>query len=57
LTTAHQADQSGMAEILNIPVGWFQTSLIPVAHTTGGDFTPPLRKPVEDVIVWNRRTS
>ncbi|HWF21748.1 MAG TPA: nitroreductase family protein [Acidimicrobiales bacterium] len=57
LTTAHQADQPGMAEILNIPLSWAQTSLIPVAYTTGGDFNPPPRKPVEDVIVWNRRTS
>jgi hypothetical protein len=46
-----------MAEILNIPLGWTQTALIPVAHTTGGGFTPAPRKPVEDVIVWNRRTS
>jgi nitroreductase len=57
LTTAHQSDQAGMAEILNIPLGWTQTALIPVAYTTGGDFTPAPRKPVEDVIVWNRRTS
>jgi nitroreductase len=57
LTTAHQADQPGMAKILNIPLSWAQTSLIPVAYTTGGDFNPPPRKPVEDVIVWNRRTS
>ena len=56
LTTAHQSDQAGMAEILNIPLGWTQTALIPVAYTTGGDFTPAPRKPVDDVIVWNRRT-
>jgi nitroreductase len=57
LTTAHQGDQPGMAEILDIPLSWAQTALIPVAYTTGGDFSPPPRKPVEDVIVWNRRTS
>ena len=54
LTTAHQADQPAMAEILGIPTAWHQTALIPVAYTTGGDFTRSPRKPVGDVIVWNR---
>jgi nitroreductase len=54
LTTAHQADQPAMAEILGIPAGWHQTALVPVAYTTGGDFTRSSRKPVDDVIVWNR---
>lgn len=54
LTTAHQSDEAGMAEILGIPLSWAQVALIPVAYTTGGDFTPSPRKPVEDVIVWNR---
>ena len=53
MTTAHQADQPGMAKILDIPLGWAQTTLIPVAYTTGGGFTPPPRDPVERVIVWN----
>lgn len=53
LTTAHQMDQPAMAEILGIPRTWEQTSLIPVAHTTGGDFVPSPRAPVEDSIVWN----
>jgi nitroreductase len=54
LTTAHQADQPAMAEILGIPASWDQTCLIPVAHTTGGDFHRSPRRPVDDVIVWNR---
>lgn len=54
LTTAHQADQPAMAGILGIPTSWDQTCLIPVAHTTGGDFRRSPRRPVEDVIVWNR---
>ena len=54
LTTAHQADQPAMAEILGIPTTWHQTALLPVAYTTGGDFTRSPRKPVTDVIVWNR---
>lgn len=54
LTTAHQLDQPAMAEVLGIPNDWFQTALIPVAYTTGDDFEPAPRKPVDDVIVWNR---
>ncbi len=54
LTTAHQEDQPAMADILGIPNTWFQTALLPVAHTTGGDFSPSRRAPVEDTIVWNR---
>lgn len=53
LTTAHQADQPAMAEILGIPTTWDQTCLIPVAYTTGGDFTPSPRAAVDDSIVWN----
>jgi nitroreductase len=54
LTTAHQADQPAMAEILGIPSSWDQTCLLPVAHTIGGDFRRSPRRPVDDVIVWNR---
>lgn len=54
LTTAHQLNQPAMAEVLGIPNDWFQTALIPVAYTLGDDFTPSPRKPVDDVIVWNR---
>jgi nitroreductase len=54
LTTAHQSDEAGMAEILGIPLSWAQTALIPVAYTVGEDFSPSPRKPVEDVIIWNR---
>jgi nitroreductase len=54
LTTAHQSEEAAMAKILGIPLSWAQLALIPVAYTTGRDFTPSPRKPVEDVIVWNR---
>jgi nitroreductase len=53
LTTAHQSDQATMARILGIPATWEQVALIPVAYTTGGDFRPSPRRPVEDSIVWN----
>ena len=52
LTTAHQIDQLAMAEILDIPPSWDQVALLPVAYTTGGDFRPSPRSPVEDSIVW-----
>ena len=52
-TTAHTLDEPAMAEILRIPDGWTQTCLIPVAYTTGGDFTPSRRRPIEDDIGWN----
>jgi nitroreductase len=53
LTTAHQADQPAMAEILGLPASWYQVALLPVAYTTGGDFRPSPRDPVEGVIHWN----
>ncbi len=54
LTTAHQGDQAAMAEILGIPTSWDQTCLLPVAYTTGGEFSPSPRAGVEDLIFWNR---
>jgi nitroreductase len=55
LTTAHQLDQAAMAEVLNIPNSWFQVALIPVAYTKGEDFKPSPRRPVDEVIIWNRK--
>ena len=54
LTTAHQLDQPAMAKVLGIPTSWFQVALIPVAYTKGDDFTPSPRRPVDEVIIWNR---
>lgn len=53
LTTAHQLRQADVADILGIPRDWFQVALVPVAYTTGDDFRPSPRKPVDEVIVWN----
>jgi nitroreductase len=52
-TTAHTLDEPAMADILGIPDGWTQTCLIPVAFTTGGDFKPSARRPIEESIGWN----
>jgi nitroreductase len=53
LTTAHQSDQPAMARILGIPTTWYQVALIPVGYTTGGDFRPSPRQPVDSSIIWN----
>ena len=55
-TTAHQGEQAAMADVLGIPRGWDQTCLIPVAYTTGGDFSPSPRRPIEDTVIWNHMT-
>ncbi len=57
LTTAHQGDQAAMADILGLPSEWDQTCLIPVGFTLGGGFTRSRRRPVGDVVVWNRLSS
>ena len=54
LTTAHQLRQADVAAVLGLPLDWFQVALIPVAYTTGGDFRPSPRRPVDEVVVWNR---
>lgn len=54
LTTAHQLRQADVADALGIPRDWFQVALIPVAYTTGGDFSPSPRRPVDEVLIWNR---
>lgn len=53
LTTAHQLRQADVATALGLPLDWFQVALIPVAYTTGGDFVPSPRRPVDEVISWN----
>jgi nitroreductase len=53
-TTAHLLDDTRTGQLLGIPSTYLQTSLIPVAHTVGGDFRPSPRRPVEDHIQWNR---
>jgi nitroreductase len=54
LTTAHLLDDSLVGKLLEIPDNYTQTCLIPVAYTKGTDFRPAARRPVSDVIEWNR---
>jgi nitroreductase len=59
MTTAHTQEavtEEAMRQLLKIPKTWIQSCLVPVAHTTGGDFTPPQRRPVEECIAWNGLT-
>ena len=54
LTTAHLLEPAAIQALLGIPKGWTQTCLVPVAYTRGSDFSPAKRRPVEDVIGWDR---
>jgi nitroreductase len=53
-TNAHLLRAAEIAEILGIPDDFTQCCLIPVAYTTGRDFSPPPRRPLADVVRWNR---
>ena len=52
-TTLHLAKEREAAELLGIPDGGSQVALIPVAYTTGGDFKPAIRPPVEGITYWD----
>jgi nitroreductase len=54
LTNAHLLREQEIAGILGIPTGITQTCLIPVAYTKRSDFAPPPRRPLADVVRWNR---
>jgi nitroreductase len=53
-TTAHLLRAEAVAELLGIPDGYVQTCLLPVAYTKGTDFKPAKRRPVDEVIFWDR---
>lgn len=53
LTTSHLLSEREVAERLGVPDDYTQVALIPVAHITGGELSPPPRRPVEEVIGWN----
>jgi nitroreductase len=52
-TTLHLHHERKAAGLLGIPNTVTMTCLLPVAYTTGGDFRPADRKPVEAVTYWN----
>ena len=54
-TTLHILREREMAELLGIPYERYtQVGLFPLAYTLGTDFRPAWRKPVTEVVGWNR---
>jgi nitroreductase len=53
LTTLHLPHADRAAELLGIPPGVTQVALVPVAYTTGDDFKPAVRRPIEEITYWN----
>ncbi len=54
LTTLHLAHEAEARELLGIPDDITQVALLPVAYTTGGEFSPADRGPVDQITYWNR---
>lgn len=52
-TTLHLHRAKETADLLGIPAGVTQVSLIPVAYTKGLDFKPAKRPPVEEITHWD----
>jgi len=54
-TTAHILREKEMAALLGIPQDRYtQVNLFPIAYTIGTDFKRAWRKPVDQVVSWNR---
>jgi nitroreductase len=54
-TTVHLEAEVETAALLGIP--WeavTQVALVPVAHTVGADFRPAARRPLDEVVHWDR---
>jgi nitroreductase len=54
ITTSHLHRREEADALLNIPAGFVQACLIPVAYYTGTGFRPARRRPVEEVTYWDR---
>jgi len=55
LTSYHLFFEREAAEVLGIPYEQvMQTALLPVAYTLGDTFKPAVRKPLDEVLHWNR---
>jgi nitroreductase len=52
-TTLHLFKEKEAAALLGIPDTVTQVALLPVAYTTGGDFKPAHRPPVEGITYWD----
>lgn len=49
-TTLHLNYEREIADLLNIPDGYTQVALIPIAYTLGTNFKPAPRRPLADVL-------
>jgi nitroreductase len=54
LTTLHLRAADEAAALLGIPAGVVQVGLVPVAYTVGTDFKPAERRPLDEVVHWER---
>ncbi len=54
LTTVHLILEDEAAALLGIPENVIQVGLLPVAYTTGGEWKPAARPPVESIVHINR---
>lgn len=52
-TTLHLLFEREVRALLGIPSDVTQVAMVPVAYTTGGDFRPAARPPVERIVHWN----
>lgn len=52
-TTLHLFGERDVGELLGIPDDVTQIALLPVAYTTGTDFKPAARPPVESITYWD----
>ena len=53
LTTLHLFREKEVAALLGIPDDVTQVALLPVAYTTGTDFKPASRQPIEEIAYWD----
>jgi nitroreductase len=54
LTCIHLHEAERMAEVLDLPERFEQVALLPIAYTVGTSFRPAPRRPLDDVLRWNR---
>lgn len=54
LTTLHLKYEDEAAALLGIPDDIVQAGLLPVAYTIGTDFKPAKRRPLEEIVHWEK---
>lgn len=54
LTTLHLNHADEAAALLGLPADFHQVALLPVAYTIGTDFKPARRRPLDEVVHWER---